>query len=144
MTDLDAFLERIGSGVLDRPDWQSEGACRGIGAEVTFVAVEREGPQAENMAAVAAAKAICESCPVKAPCLQFALDGYEDGIWEGRPSGSVRRLDESAAPCGSRPILDPSGGRTRPTAESADGGHTTTAISDSSPRRRSDRRSDRR
>jgi WhiB family redox-sensing transcriptional regulator len=42
---------------------------------------------------IEAAKAVCEECPVKAPCLQFALETNQDsGIWGGTSEDERRRL----------------------------------------------------
>ena len=42
---------------------------------------------------IEAAKAVCDQCPVKAPCLQFALETNQDsGIWGGTSEEERRRL----------------------------------------------------
>lgn len=53
--------------------WQQDAACRGVTPDVFF---PDEDP--------AAAKAICETCPVRLHCLAFALQQNERyGIWGG-------------------------------------------------------------
>jgi WhiB family redox-sensing transcriptional regulator len=44
-----------------------------------------------------AAKAICRRCPVKEPCLQYALDHPVDGVWGGT---SVRERQALARAAG--------------------------------------------
>ena len=42
---------------------------------------------------IEAAKAVCEECPVKERCLQFALETNQDsGIWGGTSEEERRRL----------------------------------------------------
>ena len=42
---------------------------------------------------IEAAKAVCEQCPVKTECLQFALETNQDsGIWGGTSEEERRRL----------------------------------------------------
>lgn len=55
-----------------------------------------------------AAKKICESCPLKLPCLQYALENTEIGVWGGtteeqrklmrQRSGAARRQRKSPSP----------------------------------------------
>ena len=59
----------------DENEWQERGACRGIEVALFFPAVEHEAYEA---------KAICSMCPVRARCLEFALEqGERFGIWGG-------------------------------------------------------------
>lgn len=61
--------------IIDRPDWMADGACRGINPNLFFP--ERGAP-------VAAAQRICDSCPVRTPCAEYALDQHiTHGIWGG-------------------------------------------------------------
>ena len=62
-------------------DWQLRAACRGPHASVFFPPPRFERKH-ERLAREAAAKAICEMCPVKDDCLEYALDIREPhGIW---------------------------------------------------------------
>ncbi len=65
------------------------GACRGHDINTFF-------PDSEDMrlrqAQVAEAKGICAGCPVKAPCLKYAIVHDEDGIWGGLAQQPRRRL----------------------------------------------------
>lgn len=60
------------------PDWRDEMACREEDPEL-FFPKGYEGPWA---LVIAQAKAVCNRCPVREQCLQFALDeGIKDGIF---------------------------------------------------------------
>lgn len=64
-------------------DWQHRAACRGPHAAVFFPPshFERKDEREERETA---AKAICATCTVKAPCLEYALRIREPhGIWGG-------------------------------------------------------------
>jgi WhiB family redox-sensing transcriptional regulator len=69
-----------------RPPWQRRAACRGRGCDPWF-ATTREAEEA--------ARAVCEPCPVRRPCLSYALASPElVGIWAGtdeRERGRMRR-----------------------------------------------------
>ncbi|MCU1493920.1 MAG: Transcription factor WhiB [Acidimicrobiaceae bacterium] len=63
--------------------WHVKASCRGPQAEVFFppphVERKEERHEREN-----AAKAICDSCPVRRPCLDYAIRIREPhGIWGG-------------------------------------------------------------
>jgi WhiB family redox-sensing transcriptional regulator len=48
-------------------------------------------------AAIRAAVRVCEGCPVRAPCLKYALDtNQKDGIWGGLSVNERRRLKREA------------------------------------------------
>lgn len=55
--------------------WKLAGACRFADTDMFYPASDADaGP----------AKAVCESCPVQAPCLEYALTRREpEGIWGG-------------------------------------------------------------
>lgn len=56
------------------------GACRSAEPEL-FFPVSAAGPA---VAQVAAAKAVCRGCPVRAECLDYAMRTVQDhGIWGG-------------------------------------------------------------
>jgi len=64
-------------------DWTAEGLCRGMTDLFYPARGDNEG--------LNAAKAVCERCPVKAPCLEFAMVFEEtEGVWGGT-SGRDRR-----------------------------------------------------
>lgn len=68
---------------IDNPSWRKQAACRG--SDPNLFILERgevAGP----------ALAICKTCPVKQPCLQYALDNSERGIWGGTSQKQRRRM----------------------------------------------------
>lgn len=66
--------------------WRREAACRGMDANMFF-------PDTEDDARVTEAKAVCATCPVRAACLDFALESrQDDGIWGGLTETERRRV----------------------------------------------------
>jgi len=69
-------------------DWRTRAACRGTDPGLFY-------PGPNDPAAVAAARAVCHTCPVRQPCLAEAMtfprDMVEIGIWGGT-SGRQRRI----------------------------------------------------
>ena len=65
--------------LLARPAWMTDAACRGMGHE-EFIVSESHLP-------LPAVRRLCEGCPVREPCLDFAL-GHKNlkGIWGGTTS----------------------------------------------------------
>lgn len=64
--------------------WMAEGNCR-VQAPTTFFPSDGVG--------VEIAKRICANCPVKEPCLEYALDNHIDhGVWGGTSERQRRRL----------------------------------------------------
>ena len=64
--------------------WRQRGACRGLDP-MTFY------PETEEDAG--AAKAVCNQCQVREPCLEYALTHREgEGIWGGATEKERRRL----------------------------------------------------
>ncbi len=77
-------------GLTDR--WREHAACRSSDPEL-FFPVGSTGPVLEE---IEAAKKVCESCPARQPCLQFALDTNQDtGIWGGTTEEERRRIRRS-------------------------------------------------
>lgn len=65
-------------------DWRQHGKCRGVDPEVFYPVNEDDAAQA---------KAICDSCPVRQPCLEWALTDRERyGVWGGLTERERRRL----------------------------------------------------
>jgi WhiB family redox-sensing transcriptional regulator len=63
--------------------WQAKAACRGPQCTVFFPPSHAERKD-ERLARERAAKAICKSCPVRRPCLEYAIAIREPhGIWGG-------------------------------------------------------------
>ncbi|GAA5152606.1 MULTISPECIES: WhiB family transcriptional regulator [Amycolatopsis] len=70
-------------------NWQERAACRDEDPEL-FFPVSEMGPGARQ---VAQAKAVCARCPVRAECLQYALDtGLDHGIFGGTTDAERRKL----------------------------------------------------
>jgi WhiB family redox-sensing transcriptional regulator len=69
--------------------WREEAACRDTHPDL-FFPVGTTGPALEQ---IAAAKAVCERCDVRGPCLEFALStNQESGIWGGTSEEERRKL----------------------------------------------------
>ena len=74
-------------------DWRSAAACRDTDPDL-FFPVSESGKSLEQ---VEGAKAICAGCPVRRPCLAFALGtGQAHGIWGGLTEQERRREIASA------------------------------------------------
>ncbi len=72
-----------------RADWRRDAACRDIDPELFFP----PGSTGDAIENIAAAKAICGQCAVRAECLEFALSANQaDGIWGGTTEEERRRL----------------------------------------------------
>lgn len=69
------FAEPEGPALLARPAWQRQAACRSAGVDAFFRTPG--GSSAE-------AGAMCARCPVRAECLEYALeDPSIVGVWGG-------------------------------------------------------------
>lgn len=67
--------------------WRLEAACRGEGTADFVIRSEQEhrGLPRRDLDRIARAISICEACPVKEPCLSFAVEmGEFGGVWGGR------------------------------------------------------------
>ncbi|HJU57804.1 MAG TPA: WhiB family transcriptional regulator [Actinomycetota bacterium] len=72
--------------------WQFEAACRGTDTTLFFAPNYFERRE-EKAAREAKAKTICNSCPVRLPCLEYALRIREaHGIWGGLNEYERRQL----------------------------------------------------
>jgi WhiB family redox-sensing transcriptional regulator len=68
--------------IADHWEWQYQGACRDLPAEMFFHPDGERGPRRRNREN--SAKAVCASCPVIAACREQALALAEPyGIWGG-------------------------------------------------------------
>ena len=62
--------------------WQGKAACRGLDVQLFFGADEEQPSEREFREAKA--KAVCESCPVRRECLDYAVENsVRYGIWGG-------------------------------------------------------------
>src|SRR5205085_11233732 len=75
---------RRGSDGLLNLSWRERGACRGLDPAIFYPGCE---------AAAVEAKAVCATCPVREPCLEWALSNREhDGVWGGATERERRRM----------------------------------------------------
>ena len=75
--------------------WQVKAACRGPQAAVFFPPTSFERKD-EKLDRERRAKAICATCAVKRPCLDYAVKIREPhGIWGGLSEGERKRLLEA-------------------------------------------------
>ena len=66
--------------------WRQQALCRGVDPEIFY-------PVSEDEDASADAKAICAQCPVREPCLEYALTVREKhGVWGGLTERERRRV----------------------------------------------------
>jgi WhiB family redox-sensing transcriptional regulator len=77
-----ASITRLPQPLQDSYEWQFLGACRDENPETFFSPEAERGPR--RRAREAAAKALCDQCPVVEQCLRHALDVREPyGVWGG-------------------------------------------------------------
>jgi len=64
--------------------WMQKGRCRDISPSIFFPS---------DGVGVEVARGICADCPVKAPCLEYALENKIDhGVWGGASERERRRI----------------------------------------------------
>lgn len=84
-------LSRLPRPVTESWDWQLSGLCRGMNSSAFFHTPNERGAARE--AREAAAKAICQRCPVIEQCRAHALEVHETfGIWGGLGESELRAL----------------------------------------------------
>jgi len=67
--------------------WMAQGRCRELPPEVFFPS---------DGVGVEVARRYCAECPVKAPCLEYALENHiEHGVWGGCSERERRRIARS-------------------------------------------------
>ncbi len=73
----------------DREGWRDQAACRHTESALFFPA----GTTGAAIEEIRAAKAVCQSCPVRDACLLFAFEtNQETGIWGGKDEAERQRL----------------------------------------------------
>jgi WhiB family redox-sensing transcriptional regulator len=78
----------------DESEWRLHAACRHTDPEL-FFPIGSTGPALEQ---IAEAKRVCEECPVRTPCLEFALSTSQDsGIWGGTTEEERRLIRRARA-----------------------------------------------
>jgi WhiB family redox-sensing transcriptional regulator len=60
-------------------DWRDYAACRDADPDLFFPL----GTSGASVPQIEEAKQICQTCPVCRPCLRWALDHADDGVWGG-------------------------------------------------------------
>ena len=79
--------DRIGE--WDAAGWRRDAACRDSAPEL-FFPIGSTGLAAGQ---IEAAKTVCDACPVRRACLDFALvTNQEAGVWGGTSEEDRRRL----------------------------------------------------
>jgi len=64
--------------------WRQRAACRGVDPDIFYPVSDEEAEES---------KAICAECPVRQPCLEYALANRErDGVWGGATERERRRI----------------------------------------------------
>ncbi len=84
-------------------DWMARGACQREDPEL-FFPIAASGP---GLLAIKAAKAVCQGCAVRVPCLSYGVQTRQDGIWGGTTAeerSAIRRQAEPV-PAGSLQTL---------------------------------------
>jgi WhiB family redox-sensing transcriptional regulator len=77
MIDDDTFIP-------NRPRWMARARCRGLGTSAFF----GDSPEETETA-----RAVCELCPTRTECLEFALaDRSLQGIWAGTDDAERRKI----------------------------------------------------
>ena len=88
--------------------WQTHASCRGMDPDL-FFPQRGEGTRE--------ARLVCATCPVRQPCLDYAIDGGEAfGMWgglSGRERRRIRRLGAAGIDTPTPVALDPLAGRSK-------------------------------
>jgi len=69
--------------VAKQHPWMKQAACAGK-SELFY--------EEKSRIIIARAKVICESCPVKDPCLDHAMENEPLGLWGGMTANERRRM----------------------------------------------------
>ena len=84
------------SALVSHTDWRTVAACRNTDPEL-FFPIGTTGPAVEQ---IRTAKAVCDQCAAREPCLEFAMRTRQDsGVWGGMTEDErhrLRRLSRSA------------------------------------------------
>lgn len=76
------------------PNWRNDAACLGADPDL-FFPIGTAGPALDQ---IDEAKRICRACPVREPCLAWALEaGAATGIWGGTTDDERRALRRATA-----------------------------------------------
>jgi WhiB family redox-sensing transcriptional regulator len=78
-----------GLEVTRRANWRDNAACRHADPDL-FFPVSTTGPALRQ---IDEARRICQACPVRTPCLAWALDqAVPDGMWGGATEQERRAI----------------------------------------------------
>ena len=84
-------------------DWRKRAACRGLTGDKGYDWFPARGRYVTARTGSRAASEtqslldICNSCPVKKPCLEWAITKNEPGIWGGTSSRQRRAIKKQRA-----------------------------------------------
>jgi WhiB family transcriptional regulator, redox-sensing transcriptional regulator len=79
--------------MAEHQDWREQGACLSADPDLFFPISSR----GVSTTQINQAKSVCASCPVREPCLSFALDSrQEHGIWGGATVDERKRMRRRA------------------------------------------------
>ncbi|MFD6061323.1 WhiB family transcriptional regulator [Rhodococcus wratislaviensis] len=82
---------KLPAPVAEAWDWQLSAACRYVDPTVFYHPDNERGEPRSSR--VRAAKQVCKRCPVRAQCLNYALEAREHhGIWGGFTEDERRKL----------------------------------------------------
>lgn len=77
---VDPFLDKV----VVMGDWVEQAACAGVDPDLFFP---------DRGASRAAARRVCAGCPVRAECLEYALEaGEKFGVWGGTSEKERRAM----------------------------------------------------
>lgn len=77
------------SDTRDTERWRRGAACRNMDTELFFPRGETGAPLEQTVMA----KAVCDGCPVRVPCLDFAMETHQEyGIFGGLTEQERRSL----------------------------------------------------
>jgi WhiB family redox-sensing transcriptional regulator len=66
--------------------WRAKAACNGLDPTIFY-------PQSEDDSDAEQAKSVCDQCPVRHDCLEYALGFREkEGVWGGATERERRRI----------------------------------------------------
>jgi WhiB family redox-sensing transcriptional regulator len=74
-------------------DWRDYAACRDVDPDLFFPL----GTLGASLLQIDEAKQICRTCPVCGPCLRWALDSGDAGVWGGTTEDERRKHRQSRA-----------------------------------------------
>lgn len=77
-------------------DWRQRASCREIPDPDVFFPIGTTGPALDQ---IEQAKAICQPCPVRKDCLEWALTTHqESGVWGGLSEDERKRGQRASPP----------------------------------------------